>query len=175
MNSNRVRRAAPVRPRRSQTAGTFRGAGFSLSRKRPDRSGLLALCALLALATSCGGSASPPSGTPVAPTNGSLTVRAFEWGFEPSNIILQRGQQVSIEFVNDGSTLHDLRISDLEATGVTSQSSGLSADDGELFVAADDGKTGTLVFTPAEAGEFDFYCTIPRHRGLGMKGTLIVE
>jgi len=135
----------------------------------------LVLCALFALATSCGGSTSSPSGTPIAPTDGSLRVRAFEWGFEPSNIILERGQQVSIEFVNDGSTLHDLRISDLEATGVISQGSGLSADNGELFVAADDGKSGTLVFTPTDAGEFDFYCTLPRHRGLGMKGTLTVE
>jgi plastocyanin len=130
---------------------------------------------IVLLLASCGSSSSLPAGTPVAPTDGALTVRAFEWGFEPASIILQRGQQVSIEFVNDGSTLHDLRISDLEATGVSSEGSGLSADEGELFVAADGGKTGTLVFTPAEAGEFDFYCTLPRHRGLGMKGTLTVE
>ncbi len=131
---------------------------------------------IVVLAASCGGSSSStPSGTPVTPTNGSLTVRAFEWGFEPSNIILQRGKQVSIAFVNDGSTLHDLKVSGLDATGVTSQGSGLSADEGELFVAADDGKSGTLIFTPTEAGQFDVYCTLPRHRNLGMKGTLTVE
>lgn len=140
------------------------------------RAASIALSMIVLLAASCGGgSSSAPSGTPIAPTDGRLSVRAFEWGFEPARVILQRGEQVSLELVNDGSTLHDLKISDLEATGVTSEGSGPSADSGELFVAADDGKTGTLVFTPAEAGEFDFYCTLPRHLGLGMKGTLTVQ
>lgn len=136
---------------------------------------LPALFALLLVAASCGGGGNAPSGTPVAPTNGALTVRAFEWGFDPSNVILQPGQQVRLTFVNDGSTLHDLKIDGLDATGVSSEGSGLSADEGELFVAADEGKTGTLAFTPAEPGTFDFYCTIPRHRDLGMKGAITVQ
>jgi plastocyanin len=130
---------------------------------------------IVLLATSCGGSTSSPPGTPVAPVDGALTVKAHEWAFEPSSIVLQRGREARIDFVNDGSTLHDLRISGLDATGVSSEGSGLSADKGELFVAADKGKSGTLVFTPTEVGEFDFYCTIPRHRDLGMKGTLLVQ
>jgi uncharacterized cupredoxin-like copper-binding protein len=38
-------------------------------------------------------------------------------------------------------------------------------------VSANEGKSGTLTFTPSESGTFDFYCTIPGHRDLGMKGT----
>jgi len=137
---------------------------------------ILALFALLLVAASCGGGSSAPSGTPVAPANGALTVRAAEWGFKPPNIILQPGQQVRLTFANDGAILHDLKIDALDATGVTSQSAGgPSGDQGELFVAANPGKTGTLVFTPSEFGTFDFYCTIPQHRQLGMEGTMIVE
>jgi plastocyanin len=137
---------------------------------------LAILTLLLFAAAACGGSASAPSGTPVAPTNGSLTIRAFEWGFEPSNVILEQGQQVRIEFVNNGSTLHDLKIDGLDASGVVSKSNGgLSAKGDELFVAADKGKSGSLSFTPTKAGTFTFYCTISRHRQLGMKGTITVE
>ena len=144
---------------------------FKLSSGRPP----LLFLVLLLLSASCGGSPRVPAVTPVAPIDGSLTVKASEWKFEPPRIVLQRGQRVTITFENDGSTLHDLRIADLDATGVTSEGSGLSADDGELFVAADKGKSGTLVFTPTQTGEFDFYCTIPRHRDLGMKGFVTVE
>jgi plastocyanin len=104
-----------------------------------------------------------------------LTVRGFEWGFEPDVIVLRRGEEVRFDFVNDGSTLHDLKIDGLDASGVSSDGSGLSGDEGELFVAAEDGEAGVLTFTPEESGEFEFYCTLPQHRGLGMKGTLTVE
>ena len=127
------------------------------------------------LMISCGGPSTSASGTPVAPANGSLTVRAREWGFELSSIVLRRGEQVTVDFTNQGSILHDLKITGLAAAGVASQGSGLAAGKGELFVAANKGGTGTLVFTPTESGQFDFYCTIPRHRDLGMKGKLIVE
>jgi len=142
---------------------------------RPNALALALLTQLLFVAASCGGSASTPSGTPVAPTNGSLTIRAFEWGFEPSNVILLQNQEVRIEFVNGGSTLHDLKIDGLDASGVDSKSNGgLSAHGDELFVASAGGKSGSLSFTPTKAGTFTFYCTISRHRQLGMKGTITV-
>lgn len=137
---------------------------------------MMALLGVSLFAWGCsGGSSSSPNATPVAPTAGSIVVRGFEWRFEPSSIVLPQGQEVRIDFLNEGSTLHDLKIDDLEAADVTSQGSGLSGDEGELFVAAEDGEAGTLIFTPIEAGEFEFYCTIPRHRSLGMKGTITVE
>ena len=88
---------------------------------------------------------------------------------------MRRGERVTIAFANEGSILHDLKITGLAASGVVSQGSGLAAGKGELFVAANKGGAGILVFTPTEFGQFDFYCTIPRHRDLGMRGTLIVE
>ena len=35
-----------------------------------------------------------------------------------------------------------------------------------------DTDTGTY---PLEAGEYDFFCDIPGHRGQGMEGTIVVK
>lgn len=140
---------------------------------------LIASVALyLALLAACGGSqqASGPTPTPASPEHGVLSVHAAEWRFQPSRIVLHQGEQVRIELHNDGQILHDFKIEKLEADVAESNSTGpLSAGKGELFVGADSGKDGTLVFTPKQAGAFTFYCTVPRHRQLGMKGTIIVE
>jgi len=110
------------------------------------------------------------------PQNGALTVTAKEWNFQPSRIVLREGEQVRIDFQNTGEILHDFNIDDMQAGVAQSESSGpLSAGKGDVFVAADAGKGGTLVFTPNEKGSFTFYCTVPRHRQLGMRGTIIVE
>ena len=128
-----------------------------------------------ATCTASGDSGQPPT-TAVAPANGALTVRAFEWGFEPEAIVLQRGEEVRIVLDNDGEILHNLKIDDLEAELIESRSTGpLTGADDQLFVGADDGQQGTLIFVPQQSGEFTFYCTLERHRQLGMEGTVIVE
>ena len=131
----------------------------------------------LTLLAACGGAkSSGPTPTPALPQGGVLTIRTAEWRFEPSSIVLHQGEQVRIEFQNEGQVLHNFKIDGLDAGVVESTSTGpLSAAEGEAFVGADAGKGGTLVFTPKEKGAFTFLCTVPRHRQLGMKGTLVVE
>ena len=48
------------------------------------------------------------------PEDGVLTVRAFEWGFAPDAIVLQRGDQVRIVLANEGEILHNLEVEELE-------------------------------------------------------------
>ncbi len=136
---------------------------------------LLASTLLFAACTANGGSDQPPA-TAVAPTNGALTVRAFEWGFEPETIVFQRGEEVRIVLDNDGAILHNLKIDGLEAELIESRSTGpLTGDVDQLFVGAERGQQGTLIFVTQQSGEFTYYCTLERHRQLGMEGTLIVE
>ena len=136
---------------------------------------LLAPAVLFAACTASGDSGQPRA-TAVAPTNGALTIRAFEWGYEPETIVLRQGEEVRIVLDNDGKILHNLKIDGLEAERIESRSTGpLSGDENQLFVGADDGQQGTLVFVPQQSGEFTYYCTLERHRQLGMEGTLIVE
>lgn len=44
-----------------------------------------------------------------------------------------------------------------------------------LHIAADAGTKALIEFTPEEAGEYTFYCTVEGHRQAGMEGKLIVE
>ena len=133
---------------------------------------VVALFLLLTLVLAgCGdGSPRPPDVTltPVAPVDGVLTVRAFEWGFEPAAITLRQGEEVRIVLVNDGKILHNLKVDDL-AADVTEAS-----DADRLFVEAEEGEEGTLVFVPQASGSFTFYCAISGHRRLGMEGTLTI-
>ncbi len=134
------------------------------------------LATLLLAACTASGASGQPSATGVAPTSGALTVRAFEWGYEPETIVLQRGEEVRIVLDNDGAILHNLRIDGLEAELIESRSTGpLSGGDGQLFVGAERGQQGTLIFVPQQSGEFTYYCTLEQHRQLGMEGTVIVE
>ena len=131
-----------------------------------------------ALLASCGGGSDDDqvSSTPVAPTNGRLTVRAFEFGFAPDSILLSEGERVTIVLQNDGRILHNLKSNDIPAGVALSESTGpLSAKEGEVFVGADGGVRGTLELTPLEAGTYAFYCTIADHEELGMEGTIVVQ
>ena len=141
-------------------------------RLRLSTAAVVVLLLLLTLVLAgCGdGSPSRPDVTltPVAPVDGVLTVRAFEWGFEPAAIALRQGEEVRIVLVNDGKILHNLTVDDL-AADVTEAS-----DADRLFVEAEEGEEGTLVFVPQASGSFTFYCAISGHRRLGMEGTLTV-
>ncbi len=156
-------RHSPVANRRS----AFRAVAYAA----------LPLLLVLLVAACGGGSAAHGSPTPAAPTDGALTVRAFEWGFEPEAIVLPRGEQVRIVLENGGATLHNFKVEgELAAEVIESHSTGpLSRDEGELFVGADAGRQGTLDFNAQESGTFTFYCTIQGHRELGMEGVLTVE
>ncbi|OGO49483.1 MAG: hypothetical protein A2148_05525 [Chloroflexi bacterium RBG_16_68_14] len=160
------------------------GAGASrhpvvASRRSELRAVARALFLLLPalLVAACGGGAADSPATPVAPTDGALTVRAFEWGFEPQALVLSQGEQVRIVLENEGAILHDFKVEDGPAADVIeSRSTGpLSGEEGELFVGAEAGQQGTLVFIPQASGTFIFYCTIQGHREFGMEGALTVE
>ena len=156
------------------------GTGPLASRRRRLFFAAPALLLLaLSLAACAGGGARDASDTPqppATPRDGVLTVRAFEWGFAPDAIVLQRGEQVRIVLANEGAILHNLKVEELAADGIESRSSGpLSAEEGELFVGAAEGEDGTLTFVPQQPGTFVFYCAIRGHRQQGMEGVLTVE
>ena len=131
---------------------------------------LLLLLVSMALGGCGDGSPSGPdiTLTPVAPVDDVLTVRAFEWGFEPGTIALRQGEEVRIVLVNDGKIPHNWKVEGLEADVIE------AGDADELFVEAAEGEEGTLVFVPQASGSFTFYCTISGHRRLGMEGHLTV-
>lgn len=74
-------------------------------------------------------------------------------------LVVNQGDTVRLTVINGDPVLHDLRIDEF---GVYS---------GELL---EDEQTVTMEFVVNQAGEFDYYCSVPGHREIGMKGLLRV-
>lgn len=87
-----------------------------------------------------------------------FTVEGGNFTFAPNEIRVKKGETVKILFKNVEG-FHDFVIDEFDVK--TAQ---LQADMEEM-----------VEFTPMEAGEYEFYCSVGKHREMGMVGTLIVE
>ena len=98
-------------------------------------------------------SASPGTGgeTPVT----TLTINAFDLGFEPAVLDVPAAGTYEVMFHNTGAIAHDLTFAD---------GTKLSAEAGEMA-------TGTVTIP---AGGTTFQCTVPGHAAAGMTGTITV-
>ena len=90
-----------------------------------------------------------------------VNVSGTEFDFSPSNITVDQGQKVKINFTNEGNVAHDLKIPSL---GV-----------GTSVIEA--GATESFTFTAEESGTYpmEFECTVPGHAQQGMAGKIIVD
>lgn len=102
-------------------------------------------------------SAPPPEVAP--PIVKELTISGTEYSFSPVSITVQEGDQVKITFRNDGSIIHNFKISELEVGTKT----------------ISPGQTDTIEFTAPVSGTYTIFCSVPGHRAAGMKGSLKVE
>jgi mono/diheme cytochrome c family protein/plastocyanin len=82
-----------------------------------------------------------PSGTP-APPQTSFTLVATDNHFDLSNMVVPAGQEVTVTFQNNGSSIHNFHIPDLTVTGAP-----LPA-----------GQSETVTFTAPAAGTLNFLC-----------------
>jgi len=103
--------------------------------------------------------------------------------FEPSEIHLQAGVPVLLVLDNsEAASVHDFTVRSIPVSGV--KTGGEDADVGhvgmdnsrdyDLHIALESGQDGVLEFTPTEAGEYEFLCTVPGHATVGMTGKLVV-
>lgn len=95
----------------------------------------------------------------------TLTVDDGEeiWSFNGSSpgptIKVKAVQQVSLTLKNTGTTIHDIVIPDLD-----------------VYVAQTaPGASNAAVFIPREPGVYEYFCSLPGHKELGMHGQIIVE
>jgi plastocyanin len=87
-----------------------------------------------------------------------FTVESKGLKFTPNEIRVKVGDTVKITYVNTLGT-HDWGIDELNVRT-------------QLISA---GEEETVEFVVDQAGTFEFYCSVPGHRGAGMFGTLVVE
>lgn len=140
----------------------------------------LALLLLLLGLAACGDAMDHGSrGTSAADVQ--VTVNASDFVFAPAQIEVAAGQMIKVTMENTGTQDHDFTIQaiplDGEAHGVgTATDDHLhSADGSAIHVALKAGTTGSVEFTPTEAGVYTFDCTVPGHKEAGMVGQLTVK
>ena len=102
-------------------------------------------------AASAGASAPASAGPPI----GSITINAFDLGFDPKTVDVPKAGVYSVTFKNTGAIAHDLTFAD------------------GTKLPAEAGKTATGTVT-IPAGGTTFSCTVPGHAAAGMTGTVTV-
>lgn len=81
-----------------------------------------------------------------------------EFYFDQTKLMAKVGETVAMHLDNPHSAQHSFDVDELN-----------------VHVPAAPGKQSLILFTPTTPGSYMFYCGIPGHRELGMKGTLVVE
>jgi nitrite reductase (NO-forming) len=101
-------------------------------------------------------SAAPSTGVPsVGPSIGTITISAFDLGFNPKAVDVPQPGVYTVTFHNTGAIAHDLTFAD---------GTKLPAEAGQMA-------TGTVTIP---AGGTTFSCTVPGHAAAGMTGTVTV-
>jgi plastocyanin len=123
---------------------------------------LVPAAALLAL-SACGESrsgtktsASASGGTPVK----TVTVKETEFSLSPSTLKVDKTGVVQITARNSGTITHALEV---EGPGGESKTQDIAP-----------GKSATLKVDLSKAGTYEWYCPIDGHKGMGMKGQIVV-
>ncbi|HRC62890.1 MAG: cupredoxin domain-containing protein [Dehalococcoidia bacterium] len=136
---------------------------------------VLAAFAALALLAACGGDDKDEA--PARAMQVSMQDIAY------SNIALtaSKGEHIRIELDNKGQVTHDFTVDGIPMQGLHMMGGASGGDhqhmaaDHAMHLALDKGQSGSLEFTPTEAGTYEFYCTVAGHRDAGMHGTLTVQ
>ncbi len=87
----------------------------------------------------------------------TIDMTGEDFSFDPSEISVQVGETVKV-VLNAVDMPHDFVVDELDVRSDV----------------ANPGETVEVEFTPTEAGEFEYYCSVGNHREMGMVGTLTV-
>jgi uncharacterized cupredoxin-like copper-binding protein len=110
-----------------------------------------------------------------------VTLHGGEFSFAPSTVELTVGVPVKLTVINDGLLDHDMKstlplsnLSYIQADNPGDEQQANAAS-GSLDIDYLKGHSSQVVFTPTQAGTFDFVCDITGHTEAGMKGTFVVK
>jgi plastocyanin len=119
---------------------------------------VIVLLAVLALTSAAcgedGNGESASSGDDQAEESAQITVKAFDFGFEPATISLDAGEEVELTFDNTGDAPHTF-----------------TSDDLGVDIRTEGGGDGDAGFTAPEDGTYFFQCAIHPDQ---MQGEVIV-
>ncbi|HSM58107.1 MAG TPA: plastocyanin/azurin family copper-binding protein [Candidatus Sulfomarinibacteraceae bacterium] len=130
----------------------------------------LVVLALGITACSAGGGASGPQ---------EVTITASDIAFDTERVEVAAGREVVLTLRNEGALEHDFSVMHIPAhiaEPVEEDGHDMShmEEMPELHVSAMPGESHSVTFTPSEAGEYVYFCTVEGHEAAGMTGTLVV-
>ncbi len=104
----------------------------------------------------------------------SLKVNMVEFVFEPRDLIIPAGQEITLDLANNGAVVHEFVIMNYETdVGTTFD----EEDEPNIYWKAElqPGTSGTFTFTaPSQPGEYQVVCGTPGHFEAGMVASLNV-
>jgi uncharacterized cupredoxin-like copper-binding protein len=139
---------------------------------------------LLAVLGGCGGggdTAGTGGSSSEPPAGGAedIEVAMTEFAFDPSEVSVGAGSEVTVTASNEGSIEHDLVVLDhgqeITAEDELPDDLDLVRSDAVLSLHADPGAADSGTFTAPAAGDYQVVCLVPGHFSAGMEGTLTVE
>jgi uncharacterized cupredoxin-like copper-binding protein len=133
---------------------------------------LVVLALVVTACTSSGESTSGPQ---------EVVITASDIAYDAARIEVTANQPVALTLRNDGALEHDFsimhipaEISDAPEEEVGGHDMGAMEEMPELHVSAMPGESNSVTFTPTEAGEYTYFCTVSGHQDAGMTGTFVV-
>ena len=87
-----------------------------------------------------------------------FTVTGLDFTFDLKEIKVKKGDTVQIVFKNTEG-MHDWRVDEFNAATKKIRT----------------GEQDTVTFVADKVGTFEYYCSVGKHRAMGMKGNLIVQ
>ncbi len=112
----------------------------------------------LAFAAACNGDDDADDADDAANGNGSITIETPGMEYDPDSISMSEGEDLEVTIDNTDNQLHTFTIDELG-----------------IDLEVDAGESDSVTIEAPDAGEYDFYCTVPGHRESGQEGVLTVE
>ena len=136
----------------------------------------------MAVAAGCGGEASAEGGNQDlfdVPPDVELRLDMLDIAFDVEEITVRAGDITAITIENTGALVHDITLES------PSTHSGFRVLDGDpisqdpprrstAHLTLRPGSTAELRLEIADPGQYEYYCSVPGHRGAGMHGTITV-
>ncbi|MFA7248054.1 MAG: plastocyanin/azurin family copper-binding protein [Dehalococcoidia bacterium] len=125
----------------------------------------------IVLAGCSGGGSSAPAGDG---SSSAVTLQMQDIKYDKTALTATKGQTLTITLNNTGALDHDFTIDKIEGAAKF-DGKDPKADNVAIKALLKAKASGKLEITPAAAGTYDFYCSVPGHKDAGMKGKLTVN
>jgi len=109
-----------------------------------------------------------------------IAITMHDMSFEPSSIVVKRGETIRFAVVNAGPVDHDFTLGDAKAEAehraemLEMAAKGMTHGDEANAIMLKPGQSKQLIWKFTKPGRLEFDCNIPGHWESGMRGTIEV-